>query len=416
MLALVAALAALAAVAVLGVAGMRTLADSTTGQRAGSDPAARVTQRLPFTVTALVGVVDPDGRLTSSVVMALEPDGTGGSIVALAATADAGAGATGELAPLGAVLAAEGATAYLEAAERLTRLSFDVVEIVDQRRFTQLVTPLGDVPATFPVPVYDASSGETWPAGDIALTGPAAARAITATDPEVADYHLEPARAAVWRAIADRVGAGIGSAEPVASDEDLAVPAAVDLFLERLFAGPVTFRSLAFVALDDDRVDEQLPDDLRGADGSAADAVVAHDRAEMLMVFGSVAPSRLGAPLEAPVFRVVSGFSASDLDDLDLNRADVLKQAIDRLLFVQVNIVAVADLPDSGAPDTTQIVVADPEIVAGVEETYRELFGGVEVVVADVTIDGVDIEVRLGRSFLDELRGDPAEDVAGSGA
>ena len=39
----------------------------------------------------------------------------------------------------------------LAAVERLTGLSFDVVEIVDPPRFAQLVTPLGDLLALLPV-------------------------------------------------------------------------------------------------------------------------------------------------------------------------------------------------------------------------------------------------------------------------
>lgn len=416
-LSLVASVSALAAVAVLGIAGVRTLADSTVGRRAGGDSVAVASQRLPFTATALVGVADDTGRLTSAVVMSLEPDGTGGGIVGLAAAADAGSGATDELAPLASVLAVDGATAFLEAAERLTGLSFDVVEVVDQRRFAQLITPLGDLTADFPTDLFDASSGETWEAGETALTGPAAARAITASDSSIADWFMEPGRAAVWQAVADRVGAGIGTAEPVASDVDLPVPSTLDQFFDRLFAGPVSFRALSFVTIDEERIDEQLPSELAGAFGrDSVEAVVAHDRAELLMVLGAIAPSRLGAPLEAPSFRVVSAFADADLAELGLNRADVLKQAIDRLLFVKVNIVSVADLPDAEVPETTQIFVSDPEVIAGVEETYGDLFDGVEISVADVLIDGVDIEIRLGRSFLDGLRGDSGDDVAGSGS
>ncbi len=415
-LALVAAIAGIGAAAVLGVAGVHTLADSTAGRQVEGQAAPVPTQRLPYTPTALVGTVDEDGRLTSSVAIALEPDGTGGSIIAVAASADAGSGTADRLAPIDALLAVDGPVGYLEGVERLTGLSFDVVELVDQTRLAQLITPLGDLPATFPVDLTDASSGDTWTAGELTLTSPGAARAVTAADPTIEDWYLEPARSAVWRAIADRVGAGIGSAEPVAPDEELAAPATLDEFLERLFAGPVAFRALGFVVIDDERVGDQLPAELAAVSAGDAVGVVAHDRAELLMVFGSIAPARLGAPLDAPSFRVVSGFTDEDLRELGLNRADVLKQAIDRLLFVKVNIVSVADLPAAAVPEQTEMLVADPDVVDGVIETYGDLFGGVEVRAADVVVEGVEIEVRLGRSFLAELRGESGADVAGSGS
>jgi hypothetical protein len=133
------------------------------------------------------------------------------------------------------------------------------------------------------------------------------------------------------------------------------------------------------------------------------------------MVFGAIAPARLGAPLEAPNFRIVSGFSDDDLAGLGLNRSDVLKRAIDGLLFVKVNIVAVADLPGAGVPDVTQVLVVDPTVVDGVRDTYGSLFGAIDVRVDDVRVEGVDIEVILGRSFLDSVRGESAGGVAGSG-
>src|SRR5690606_30018253 len=103
-----------------------------------------VAQRLPFTWTALVGVVDEDGRLTSVVAMVLDPTGVGGSMVSIAATADSGAGVAAELVPLDAVLAVEGPEAFARQAEVLTGMTFDIVELVDEARLIDLISPLGD--------------------------------------------------------------------------------------------------------------------------------------------------------------------------------------------------------------------------------------------------------------------------------
>ena len=407
MVALVAALVSLVAVGVFGVFGMRTLADSTVGRLAEGQTVTVPSERLPYTATALIGIVDEDGYLTSVAIGVLEPDGVGGSLLTFSPSADAGSGSTDNLAPLNALLQVEGATAFLEGAERLTGLSFDVIEILDQRRFVQLVTPLGDLPATLPITLRDESTGEQWPAGESTLSSASAARALTARDSTIADWYLDPGRAAVWQAVADRVGAGVGSVAPVASDQDLPKIATLDEFLKRLFAASVQFRSIGFIVLDDERIAEQLPTDLAGAFGpGAVESVVVHERSETLLVLGSIAPSRLGAPLDAPTMRLVGGYSEADLEGVDLNRADVMQICLDRLLFAQTNVVSVSDHPGAGAPEITQIRVADPSIVEAVVELYGNVCGTTEVSVADVVVDGVDIEVELGQAFLDELRGD----------
>lgn len=391
---------------ILSVAGVRTLTNSRAGRAATNELSALPVQRLPFTPTALVGSVDDAGRLTTVVVMAVEPDGTGGAMVEIAASADANSGNLEVLEPLNGVLASQGADGFAASAEILAGIAFDVVEIVDAQRFTQIVTPLGDLPVAMPTVLYDASSGEQWPAGELVLTGAQAGRALTAVDPAVPDHLFEPARAAVWQGVAQRVGAGIGSAESVASDADLPRPSTLDEFVARLFAGAVQFRQLGIRPIDAERVVEQLPAEMADAFGPAAvDTVAVHDRAEMLMVMGAVAPGRVGAPLAAPTFRVTSGFTDAELEAIGFRNSDVLNQAIDRLLFAQVNVVSVAELPGAEVPDHSTFVVSDADIIEGVREQYEGIFGD-DIVVrpADVLIDGINIELVLGRDFLATLQ------------
>lgn len=408
---------ALIGAGVLSAAGVRTLSNSRAGREAVNALSALPVQRLPFTPTALVGSVDDTGRLTTVVIMAVEPDGTGGSIVEVAASADAGSGNEDVLAPLNGVLAVEGPESFAASAEVLAGIAFDVVELVDAQRFTQLVTPLGDLPVQMPSALYDASSGEQWPAGALVLTAAQASRALTAVDPAVADYLFEPGRSAVWRGVAERVGAGIGSAEPVASDADLPRPETLDEFVARLFAGSVQYRQLGIRPVAPERVAEQLPAEMGDALGpDTADAVVVHDRAEMLMVMGAVAPGRVGAPLAAPTFRVVSGFSDDEVAAVGLRNSDVLNQAIDRLLFAQVNVVSVAQLPGTEVPEHSTFIVADPQIIDGVRAQYEGIFGtDIEVRAADVLVEGINIQLVLGRDFLTTVQA-PATPGVGSSA
>lgn len=412
---LVAALVGAVAVVGLSIAGVQTLADSTAGQLARQDDQPIVAQRLPFTATALIGVEDDDGRLTSLVVGVLESDGTGGSLVQIPAAADPSSGNADGLAPLDAILHIAGPIAFREAVERLTGLSFDVIEVTDPERFAALVTPLGDIEVVLPAPVRDASSEEEWPSGPQTLTAPGAARLVSATDPSVPGWSYQTVRAAVWAGVADRVGAGIGSASPVPADTDLPLPATIDEFLARLFAGPVEFRSLQFRPVDDDEVDERLGEPYRHAFGAeVAAGVVVLDRAEMLMVFGGIAPARLGAPLDSPTFRVVNRLDGVDTEPLGRAPAELTKMVVNVLMFTQVNVVSVVDVAEGTVPEVTQVVVGDRSLLGQLEELYEPHLGELDVVAADVAIDGVDVEIVLGRSFVDRLAADPTLDVAGS--
>ena len=414
---LVVAVVALAVVAALSVVGLETLADSTAGELAREEDQPVVAQRLPFTSTALIGVADEDGRLTTLAVGVIESDGTGGSIVQIPVAADPSSGNAGTLAPIDAILTVAGPIAFRESVERLTGLSFDVIEITDEQRFAQLLTPLGDMEVTLPGAVRDVSSDETWEAGPQTLSAPGIARLVTATDPQAPRWAYEPARSAAWGAVAERVGAGIGSASPVAVDTDLPVPGSTDEFFDRLFAGAVQLRVLQFAPVDAAEVADRIDPPYRNAFGSeVADTVVLLDRAEMLMVFGGIAPARLGAPLDAPAFRVVNGLDDTDTEVLDRTSTELTRTVVNVLMFTKVNVVSVVDHADVEVLAVTQVRVANPLLLDGLEEVYEPHFGELEVKLAEVAIDGIDAEIVLGRSFVDRLAADPTGGVAGSSA
>jgi hypothetical protein len=384
----------------LGYAGVDNLYDSRAGRIVSPESSLSPSQRLPYTPTALVGAVDDTGWLTSVAVLALEPDGTGGSIVSLSPSGDAATGNVDRLAPLNAVYVVDGPDALLAAVEGLTGMSFDIAEIVDAGRFADLTTPLGELVVELPTDLRDASSGERYRQGVTRMSPDAAGAAITSRDPAIEDWLLDPARAAVWDAIADAAGAGVGADDGVA----VAMPATLDEFLTRLLAGRVAHRSMTFKEISATRVNEQLADEYRAAfgeyDGTTV-TVVANDRAEILMVLGAIAPGRLGAPFEGPTVRVVARFDPEDLEPLGLNNSDVARQAINRLLFAKVNVVSFGQT--ESAPDVTVFEVADPSSVDGVQAAFGTVFGESQVRAADSVIEGVDIEITLGRAYLETV-------------
>ncbi|MFZ9041164.1 MAG: hypothetical protein ACO225_05760 [Ilumatobacteraceae bacterium] len=399
---LFAAVLAVVATSALGVAGSSILADSTAGRLASDEQQPLVTRRLPFTATALVGVVDEDGRLASLVIGALEPDGTGGSIVQVPVAADPSSGLDERLTPLDAVFAVGGSIDFLRGVDQLTGLSFDVIEIADERRFAELVDPLGELVVELPGEVRDASSGESWTPGERRLAGADAGRVLTAVDPAAPSWAHESVRAAVWSAVADRVGAGIGSAEPVAADTMLATPSSLDEFVDRLFAGPVGFRALGFrpVAADDAAVRlEPVLREAFGAESLPGSVIV--DRADRLLVLGSVAPTRLGAPLDGPTVRIVNGWTDAGAEDVD--GVEFMRWIVDVLTVDGMNVVSVAGASYAGefsTPEVTRVEFHDADIANRFAGPTTELFGGIEGVVVDSPIDGVDLEVFVGRSLL----------------
>lgn len=397
------AFVALMTTGVLGAAAAVTMSNSTAGRDAGDDvgePSAL--QHLPWTSTALIGVLADDGSLASVAIGVLTPSGRGGTLVSMSAGADVASGTGAAVRPLAGVLAVDGPEAWRAAMEQLTGVRFDVAEVVDQQRFAQLVGPLGDLPIAFPFSFVDGATGTSYDVGGTVLSAAGAARVVTARNVDGPAWQLDAARDAVWKAVADRVGAGIGSlAEGVRFDESFR-PAGLDQFLDALFAAPVTFRGLASAQLDPDRVLEQLAPEYADAIGFGwQDSVVTLHRAEVVMVFASVAPARIGAPLEGPTVRLISGFVDDDADAIGAtSRSDIIATALDIVFFSQANVLSVVDQPGGAVPDRTVIRVADESLVEDVWRLYGETFGELQVVTADVAIEGVDLEILLGRDFL----------------
>ncbi len=403
-IALAVALVALAGSGALAFAGWRTLSTSKAGRRVTANDFVVANQRFPFTPTAVIGTQNDEGRLTSVVVAVIEPDGTGGSIVELSASADANLGLTDERRPLAAVYAVEGGEAFLRGVANLTTMSFDVIEVVDAERFTELTTPLGELTIDLPIDVGDEATGQVWEAGAERYSPAQAAAIVTASNTQLADWYYDGARQAVWSAVSQRVGAGIGTADPVASDEELPVITDLDTFFDHLFAGPVNFRSLTIEPYSDDVVDEQLAPDLFQAFGlPSIDSVVLHARGEAALVFATAAPGRIGSPREGERFRLLWGFPDEALEPLGINGADAAIQAINRLLFINGNVVSVAQIDPSQVPERSTVAVPEGDVLPQLEAGYVDMLGPVDLQARQIEITGVDVEITLGLDFLDTL-------------
>jgi len=378
-------------VAVLSVLGATTLADSEAGRDAGAGRSS-TSLVLPSTPAALLGVVDGDGVLTGAAVLVLRPDGRGGSVIVIPPTASAWIG-DGDVHPLAETWLELGASEFVLEAEALTGISFDLVEVVTADRLAELLGPVGTIEVIVPeagAEVIDAATGSS------RFLGPRQIAAdLTRRVDQGPDSALDPYRAAVWQAVGAAVSATgedgdgedgdgeDGDGEDGDGDE---LPATVDELLTRMFSGPVAVWAITTTEV-------PVSENRRNVDA------VKVDPAELLLVFAHIAPARVAAPNVSYTFRIESRFTDEQLEPYGVTNADIAREVVEVLLFVQANVVSV-ETTSTGAPEKTIALVSDPELLRAFDESWPIVFGEVEVVAAETEIARVDATIVLGEQYL----------------
>jgi hypothetical protein len=396
--AVVASLVGVALALGLGAAGYVAIANTTDGQEVG-DGTPEV--RFPTTPTAALAVVDDAGDLSSLAVVTVRPGvdddpGRGGSIVPVPISADSSGGFGTERLPLNETVALFGAEALADEVPVLLGVGIDDVLVVDQRDLAGLLAAIGSIDVDLPQPVTDRAGRELFPAGPQSLSADEAAVVLSASDPRLTGADRYPIDVAVWHAISDAVGEGLelpavasgGSAVTNAPEKTGSIEV-----VERLTSGPIAvqpLRSTPIVSLD------RNP---RGVDA------VALDRAEVVVIFGHIAPGKVAAPNPGYNFRVVSRFADDQLRG-GASRLDVAYTATEALLDGGSNVISV-DTAEGEAAAATLIEVSDESLVAAAQ-SLSQLFGPIEVRVADTRIAGVDVVVTLGTEYLARLDTDSA--------
>ena len=287
MRAVVAAVAGVVLAAGLGAAGYVAIANTTDGNVVGGG-APEVT--FPATPTATLAVVDSAGALTSVAVLTARPDegeGSGGTVVPVPINADSSGGFGDERLPLNETVALFGAESLGDEVPVLLGVGIDETTVVDPQALRQLLAPIGAIDVDLPAPVTGTNGEVLFAAGPQTLDADDVVAVLSAHDPDLSGADRYPIDVAVWEAIADVVVEGLES--PLVSPGQ----AGVDV-LSRVTSGPMSvqpLRSSPVVALD--------------ANPRGVDAAIL-DRAEVLVVFGHVAPGKVAAPNPGYNFRVVS--------------------------------------------------------------------------------------------------------------
>jgi hypothetical protein len=211
---------------------------------------------------------------------------------------------------------------------------------------------------------------------------------LTAIDDSVSSGAQHPIDVAMWSAIVEAtplITAGTSSNV----EADSPPPADVEQLVAQLLSGEVAVRNIA----------SREPS--AAINPTDADVVVL-DRADAALVFAQVSPALVSTPNPGLKIRVVAQYTDDQLaqtDGLFDSTSDVARGFIDQMLALQNNVVS-ADTADLGAPEITLIEVTDPRRLEETRAAAEVLFGQAEVRVADVVLEGVDLQVTLGMTYL----------------
>jgi hypothetical protein len=391
----IAAVVAAALVVTLTVIGALTLYNSTDGADASSGRRELVFPRTPV---GAIAALDDAGKLASLAVIVVQPAGTGGSIVPVPVSADSSGGAGPERLPLDETLAVQGQAALQDELGALLRLGIEDISFVDDASLATMLAPVGSLQVDLPSDVTAAGGKVVARSGATTMGAAEAAAVLTARDPAVPAVEQYRSASAVWEAVAKTVGKGVAS-RPAAGANGTTTTTAegatakVDAMFADLIAGRVGTRALRT---------SPVPPEQNGRNVD----VSLLDPAEVLLVFGQIAPAAVSAPGSGLTFRVVSAFSADQLAGTDLTNTEVAYQAIQTILSMGGNVVSVST---SGSPprESTDLAVSDASVVNAADQA-KPAFATSVVSVDPRPIAGVDVVAALGTSYLKLLaRGTP---------
>ena len=373
-----------------------------------STPEPRV--ELPSTPNALLALTDETGELASVVVLTLSPDGQGGSVVTVPVNADTTAGFGLQRRPLDASFDPADIEGLVASVEDMLSITLQRAEIVDAVGLEAMLPAIDALQLELPNDVIDTQGG----GGLISEAGPqtfTVRELVTILAAIDADAEVDVSHAndvAVWETLAQLAPVEV-LPEPVPLDTDgrPIAPDTVGELVERLWQGEVSVRDLLLRELDD-------------VENPTAVDVVLIDRRDSTLVFSQVSPGLMSTPNTGLKARIVANFTDEELtaaDGLYSSSSEVAIELIGRLLFLSGNIVSV-ETAGTGVPPVTIIEVVDERQLDETIAAAETLLGGAEVRVAATVLEGVDVEITLGMSYLEHevARASNADLSVGEGA
>ena len=344
--------------------------------------------KIPSTPAALLAVVDGNGFVASLQMIALAPGGRGGTIVSIPVGA-ASVVAPGE-APrrLGDAFLLNGIDGLTSDVEGLLNVTFTAKAAVTEAELAAMLVGERDVNVEIDRAVntlLPTGIQEILPAGKHTLTSAQVAGILASNQAGAPESDRLPIIKSLWVGIA---GAGLNIAttpsEVGVTVTTLAPALTVQDFLQRTLTGEVQVWQFAANAVPEGELNPTNSD------------MYALDKAEVIMVVASVAPSSVSSLYATINVQIDSAFTD----------ATITREAVLRLSILGVNVVLVREV--TGEPVAETVVQYSDDPVRTEVESYSSIFGPLSPKRVTQQVEGVDARIVLGTNFRDFIAGQPS--------
>ncbi|MGD9704450.1 MAG: hypothetical protein AB7Q42_12890 [Acidimicrobiia bacterium] len=411
-----AGLLSLGAVPVLGFIAVDALRNSKEGQNAIED--GLPTTEIPATPGVLFATIDDLEEVTTLTVLALAPPvggnpARGGTAISVPITAEASL-STGETVNVADAYTAGGVEELQAVTEGLLGVTLSATIAADEPTIARLLARATPLQLELPADVHDTTAvGKDltlFPAGPVELDANDLAALLLARTADDAAADLYARAAAVWTALAARVGDGLaadGSPSPTTVLESTTTAGATAEPSTTADTDDTAGTPATAPAIDPAADPESFVDAfLSGPVGSyrlgaepASGATTGPERtrvnlAEVNFVMATVLPGAI-----SPSFASITFFVRSPLGDPELTL-----EAVAMLIFAGANVVLVKEDSTIAIPPNSTLEVVDE---ADLPDARRFVtpFGTYDEVEPQVRIEGVDAILTLGESYRALLEG-----------
>ena len=368
--------------------GLALAANSLLHSTDGDSVDSKNVMKIPSTPAALLAVVDGNGFVASLQMIALAPGGRGGTIVSIPVGA-ASVVAAGE-APrrLGDAFLLNGIDGLTTDVEGLLNVTFTAKAAVTEVEMAAMLAGERDVNVEIDRAVntlLPSGIQEILPAGKHTLTSAQVAGILASNQAGAPESDRLPIIKSLWVGIA---GAGLNIAttttEVVGTATTLAPALTVQDFLQRTLTGEVQVWQFAANAIPEGELNPTNSD------------MYALDKAEVIMVVASVAPSSVSSLYATINVQIDSAFTD----------ATITREAVLRLSILGVNVVLVREV--TGEPVAETVVQYSDDPVRAEVESYSSIFGPLTPKRVTQQVEGVDARIVLGTNFRDFIAGQPS--------
>ena len=368
--------------------GLALAANSLLHSTDGDSVDTKNVMKIPSTPAALLAVVDGNGFVASLQMIALAPGGRGGTIVSIPVGA-ASVVAVGE-APrrLGDAFLLNGIDGLTTDVEGLLNVTLTAKAAVTEAEMAAMLVGERDVNVEIDRAVntlLPTGIQEILPAGKHTLTSAQVAGILASNQAGAPESDRLPIIKSLWVGIA---GAGLNIAT-TPSEVGVTVPTlapalTVQDFLQRTLTGEVQVWQFAANAIPEGELNPTNSD------------MYALDKAEVIMVVASVAPSSVSSLYAAINVQIDSAFTD----------ATITREAVLRLSILGVNVVLVREV--TGEPVAETVVQYSDDPVRAEVESYSSIFGSLTPKRVTQQVEGVDARIVLGTNFRDFIAGQPS--------